>query len=197
MHSLLAVASEAMEVKINGRSDSAVVNHRAVVRGGAISNNTPTHLFSSYPSNHGHLTTAGSNGRPNKLNGMSTKIRRDHLLNLVSVNTFKNNTISNDANKSTTQRPNVDLGSHRTVGLMLGDGTRRTLYLPLTRPWGQSLDVRGVADLIMRRISVLHLVATKVTVICVVSMATAGTTASKPIGSRPTACERHDLPSAE
>ena len=98
---LLAVASEAVEVGTNGRGDSAVINHSAVVTDGEVFS-TPTPLFSSHPNNRGHLTTTGSNGFPTNVNNLSPKNRRDHLLNLVSVNTSNNNIINNDVNKSIT-----------------------------------------------------------------------------------------------
>ena len=93
-------------VEINGRVVSLVLNHRAVVRGGEISNNDPTHLLISFNSNHGHLYTNGSNGSTTHVNNLSPKPRRDHLFNGVSGRNSSNNTISN-VNKSITQRPNV------------------------------------------------------------------------------------------
>ena len=73
---------------------------------------------------------------------MSTNIRHDRLFNRVSDGNSSASTISNDANKFTTQRPNVDFGGRMTAGQTLAAGTRRTPH----RPWVVFLDVGGAAD---------------------------------------------------
>ena len=85
MHSLLVVGTEVVEVEINGRVDSAALNHRAVVRGGEISTNNPPHPPIIFNNNHGHLNPTGSEGSPININNLL-------IPNLLSDITTNNNT---------------------------------------------------------------------------------------------------------
>ena len=91
MHSLLVLGIEVVEAEINGRADSAALNHRAVIRGGEISHNNPTPPPIIFNNNHGHLNPTGSDdGSPTNIN---------NLLNLLSATTTNNNTITSDVNE--------------------------------------------------------------------------------------------------
>ena len=130
MHSPLVV-SEAMVVGFNDRGTLAAIKHRAVIRGGEIShNNTPHHPI-IFINNHGHLNLTGSD-------------RINLLINLLSDNTSNSNTINSDVNKFTTHHRNVDVGARMITGQTPAVGSRKSLHLPLTRPWGLSLNVGDV-----------------------------------------------------
>ena len=65
MHSLLVEGTEVVQVDINGRVDSAALNHMAVARGGEIPNNNTTHPSIIFNNNHDHINPIGSSGSHN------------------------------------------------------------------------------------------------------------------------------------
>ena len=105
------------EAEINGRADSAALNHRAVVRGGLVLNKH-THLSNSHNSNHDHYSDSNSNN---------------------------NTTVSAD-NNYIVDGLIAELGARMTTGPMQSGGTKRNLRLLSTRPWRLSLSVGGVAS---------------------------------------------------
>ena len=119
MHSLLVVGIEVVEAEIYGQANSAALSHRVAARGGEISHNNPTHppiiIFNSN-STHDHLSDSTTNS----------------------------NTINSDVNEFTTHHRNVDVGARMITGQTPAVGIWKTLHLPLTRPWGLSLDVGDV-----------------------------------------------------